>query len=196
MPPFEIAIVHSGISTPLICTDYNRRVGECREAARHLLELAGRPLPGRSEAKLRDVPAAVHREHREKLPEPLRRRADHFFSEMERVDQGIAAWARGDLSDFGERMSASGESSIRNYECGCPELITIYEALRAAPGVAGARFSGAGYRGACVAIIDPARRDDVAGAIHRAYPAAHPRFKDLYQIYFRRTGDGARIEPA
>lgn len=196
MPPFEIAIVHSGISTPLICTDYNRRVSECREAARRLLELGGRPLPGRGEAKLRDVPAAVHREFRSNLPDPLRRRADHFFSEMERVDRGAAAWARGDLSDFGEQMSSSGESSIRNYECGCPELITIYETLRAAPGVAGARFSGAGYRGACVAIIDPARRDDVAGVVHRTYPAAHPRFKDLYRIYFRRTGDGARIEPA
>jgi len=33
VPQFEVAIVHSGISTPLMQTDYNNRVAQCNVAA-------------------------------------------------------------------------------------------------------------------------------------------------------------------
>ncbi|RWW31412.1 hypothetical protein GW17_00003961 [Ensete ventricosum] len=31
---------------------------------------------------------------------------------------GLKAWASGNLDDFGKLISASGRSSIENYECG------------------------------------------------------------------------------
>lgn len=31
---------------------------------------------------------------------------------------GLKAWASGNLDDFGRLVSASGRSSIENYECG------------------------------------------------------------------------------
>lgn len=31
---------------------------------------------------------------------------------------GLEAWASGDLEDFGRLVTASGRSSIENYECG------------------------------------------------------------------------------
>ncbi|MFW5976296.1 MAG: hypothetical protein ACOCRY_03345, partial [Alkalispirochaetaceae bacterium] len=144
----------------------------------------------------RDIPAEVYREHREELPGRFHRRADHFFSEMERVEAGVNAWRKGDLEAFGEQMFASGESSIHNYESGCPELITIYETLRDTPGVYGARFSGAGYRGACIGLVDPDRREEVAEAIHGSYPVKHPEFREKYRVFFGRTDDGARVVPA
>ena len=108
------------------------------------------------------------------LSECLRRRAAHFFGERQRVIDGVEAWRRGDLTRFGELMSASGESSIRNYECGTPELVTLYELLRETPGVYGARFSGAGFGGSCVALADPAAGEEIADAVSRGYAAAHP----------------------
>ena len=195
MAPFEVVIVYSGISTILIQTDYNNRVEECKVAAWLLQELGGLPVTPFREIKLRDIPREVYLEYRETVPGRFRRRADHYYSELERVEQGIAAWTAGNIESFGGQIFSSGESSIHNYESGCPELITIYETLRDTPGVYGARFSGAGYRGACIGVIDPDRRDAVAEAIHRVYPEAHPAFAREYRVFFGRTDDGARIQP-
>ena len=90
-------------------------------------------------------------------------------------------------------MTASGESSIRNYECGSPPLIDLYHALVAAPGVYGARFSGAGFRGCCVALVDPGAVDSVADGVAVAYAARHPDLADRASIVVCDTGDGAEL---
>ncbi|MDG5789314.1 hypothetical protein QA612_17780 [Evansella sp. AB-P1] len=63
------------------------------------------------------------------------------------MQQGMEAWANGDLERFCQLMLKSGDSSEHQYESGCAELITIFETLKECEGVDGARFSGAGYRG-------------------------------------------------
>ena len=57
---------------------------------------------------------------------------------MQRVEQGIQAWRAGDLDGFGQLISASGQSSINNYECGAPALIDLYHCLIESDGVYGA----------------------------------------------------------
>ncbi len=52
-------------------------------------------------------------------------------------------------------MFQSGDSSIQNYQCGCPELITIFETLKSVPGVYGARFSGGVTVAGCIGLVDP-----------------------------------------
>ena len=102
-------------------------------------------------------------------------------------------WGAGDLGRFGDLMAQSGQSSIVCYECGSPQLITLYEILGDTPGVYGARFSGAGFRGNCIALIDPAARQTIAQAIHRRYPLAHPQEADKYSIHFCQPGGQARL---
>jgi galacturonokinase len=193
MPAFEIVIVYSGISTTLIKTDYNNRVDECKVAAWTLQELGKLEVTPFKQVKLGDIPDAVYRRNRDGLTGRFRRRADHYFSEVERVDLGVKAWQDGDIKTFGQLMFESGESSIRNYECGCNELITIYETLKSCEGVYGARFSGAGYRGACIGIIDPAFEKSITSKIDSVYPQKHPKFRDKYDVFFSATDDGARI---
>lgn len=103
------------------------------------------------------------------LPERFRKRARHFFDENRRVQEGIKAWKEGNIHKFGELVFQSGESSIINYECGCPELITIYDSLRQTPGVYGARFSGAGYRGCCIGLIDPKYKETIKEKVTKEY---------------------------
>jgi galactokinase len=189
--PFEIAVVYSGVTHALVGTDYNNRVAECREAARTLLAFAGEEAS--TETRLRHVPAALFEAEGTRLAPPLQRRARHFFGEMQRVSDGVEAWRSGDLSKFGQLVTASGESSIQWYECGSPQLITLYETLRAAPGVYGTRFGGAGFRGSCIALIDPAARAEVADAVHRAYPQTHPEVADRYSIHFCRPDGPAQV---
>jgi galactokinase len=179
---FEILVVYSGVTRVLVGTDYNNRVAECQDAARLLLTYA-RDGAG-PDTRLRHVDPALFAAEGHRLPPTLQRRARHYFSEMQRVTDGLTAWQQGDLTRLGGLMSASGESSVKNYECGSPQLITLYEILRDTPGVYGARFSGAGFRGCCLALIDPSARDTVAEAIHRRYPVEHPAEAEAYSIHF------------
>jgi galactokinase len=175
----------------LVGTDYNNRVAECQEAAGLLLGYDGQP--NQADARLRHVHPDTFMAEGQRLPLNLKRRASHYFGEMQRVQDGIAAWRDGDLSRFGALMSESGHSSISNYECGSPQLITLYETLRETPGVYGTRFSGAGFRGNCLALIDPAARETIAEAIHRRYPAAHPAEASAYSIHFCQPDGQAQI---
>lgn len=187
---FDIVIVYSGLTRVLVGTDYNQRVSQCQAAAGLLLEWAGLPVP--PSPRLRMVPPEVFGDYHHRLPEPLQKRARHFFTEMERVQQGVVAWEAGDLIYFGQLMAQSGHSSITNYECGSPHLISIYEILNDCPGVYGARFSGAGFRGCCIGLSDPAQREAIAEAVHRAYPARHPEMKGKYSIHFRKPDGRAQ----
>ncbi|GAB4450474.1 MAG: galactokinase [Anaerolineae bacterium] len=179
---YEILIVYSGLTRVLVGTDYNNRVAECREAAGLLLDYTGQTVP--PDPRLRHVTPDIFAAEGARLPSNLHRRASHYFGEMQRVSEGLAAWRAGDLTRFGALVSESGESSIKNYECGSPHLITLYETLRETPGVYGTRFSGAGFRGNCLALIDPAARESIAEAIHRRYPLAHPDEAPAYSIHF------------
>jgi galactokinase/galacturonokinase len=170
-PEVGVVVAFSGISRVLAGSGFNTRVEECHEAARILLDRGGRAASRRP--LLSEVEPEVFDRFAAELPDSLRRRAAHFFGERRRVIDGVEAWRRGDLAGFGELMSASGESSIRNYECGTPELVTLYELLRETPGVYGARFSGAGFGGSCVALADPAAGEEIADAVSRGYAAAH-----------------------
>jgi galactokinase len=193
MPPYTVLIVNSGFTQALISTDYNNRVDECKIAASVLEEYAhGRMSPYR-EARLANLTMDDWQHYSQQLPGRLGRRARHYFTENQRVRDGVAAWRRGDLATFGSLMFASGDSSIHDYECGCPELITIFEALKTAPGVHGARFSGAGYRGCCIGLADPAAAEAIERHIAAIYPVRHPRYADSYSIHFCQPADGAAL---
>jgi galactokinase len=193
MPDFEVVIVYSGVQKALISTDYNNRVDECKVAAWLLQELSENKVSAFQDVKLRDVKEHVYHQYADRLPGRFARRAKHYFSEMARVRQGAEAWKKGDLRTFGQLMFESGESSMLQYECGCPELITIFKLLQECPGVYGARFSGAGYRGCCIGLVDPRYKEQIRETIEAEYPLRHPQYKDVFKVIFCRTGDGARM---
>ena len=49
----------------------------------------------------------------------------------------------------------SGESSINNYESGSEELITLHNIINSTDGIYGGRFSGGGFKGCCIALVNP-----------------------------------------
>ena len=189
-PELAILIPFSGLTQALVSTDYNRRVEECKVAATQLLGAVGRPD---DDALLVNLSPAEYAAHRERLSGAPARRAAHFFTEMERVTGGVHAWQRGDLDEFGRLMTASGDSSIRQYECGCPPLIDLYEILIDTPGVYGARFSGAGFRGCCVSLVAPAAAASAAEEVRRRYAERHPHLAEGAPVLVCRSDDGARV---
>ena len=193
MPPFEIAIFFSGLTRSLVNSDYNLRVFECKTAAWNMLAYMDQPLKPFDKTFLRDIPKAVFEKTRIAMPQRFARRAEHFYSEYRRVRQGVTAWETGNLKLFGKLCFDSCESSIHNYECGSPELIGIYEILRSLPGVFGGRFSGAGFKGAVIALVDPAHKEDVERELTRRYLEEFPEYEKTFKVFWVQPDDGARF---
>ena len=193
MPPFEIGIFFSGLTRSLVNSDYNLRVFECKTAAWNMLAYMDQPLKPFDKTFLRDIPKAVFEKTRIAMPQRFARRAEHFYSEYRRVRQGVTAWETGNLKLFGKLCFDSCESSIHNYECGSPELIGIYEILRSLPGVYGGRFSGAGFKGAVIALVDPAHKEDVERELTRRYLEEFPEYEKTFKVFWVQPDDGARF---
>jgi galactokinase/galacturonokinase len=160
-------------------------VEECRQAAASLK--AGATI-------LSDVPRELFEERKMTLPENLRKRAEHFFTEVERVEQGAQAWGEADFALFGQLMNQSCHSSIKNYESGSEILIQLHELVSSVEGIYGSRFSGGGYGGCVVAL---ARRDEAERAcaeITEKFLIKHPELPS--KVFVAETGDGISHFPS
>lgn len=191
--PFEIGIFFSGLTRSLVNSDYNLRVYECKTAAWNMLAYTDQPLKTFDKTFLRDIPKATFDKTRIAMPQRFARRAEHFYSEYRRVRQGVTAWETGNMKLFGKLSFDSCESSIHNYECGSPELIAIYEIMRQLPGVYGGRFSGAGFKGACIALVDPAYKEEIQKVLTEKYLEQFPEYEKTFQVFWVKPDDGARF---
>ncbi len=193
MPEFEIGIFFSGMTRSLVNSDYNLRVFECKTAAWNMLAYADQPLKTFDKTFLRDIPKESFEKTRDIMPARFARRAEHFYSEYRRVRQGVTAWETGNLQLFGKLSFDSCESSIHNYECGSPELIAIYNIMHKLPGVYGGRFSGAGFKGAVIALVDPKYKESIEKELTKQYLEQFPEYEKTFQVFWVKPDDGARF---
>lgn len=154
-PDSAVLVLDSGVARTLAGSGYNQRRSECEAAAKQL-----------GKASLRDVTSLAELEG---LPDLLKRRARHVFTENARVQE--AAGGK-DAAAFGALMNASHASLRDDYEVSTPELDRLVALLQAHPGVYGARLTGAGFGGACVALCRPERVRQVADEVLAQYKAA------------------------
>ncbi len=133
----EILVIDSGVHHALAAgSGYNQRRAECEEAAQLLGVKA-----------LRDI---TDPQVTQSLPEPLCRRARHVITENNRVLEAVAGVS---VTRFGELMNASHASQRDDYEVSVPEVDALVDMLQKTPEVFGARLTGGGFGGACVALI-------------------------------------------
>ena len=191
MKPYEILILFSGIERSLAGTRFNQRVDEMKSAAYALKAFAGMEYGKFSETCMRDVPREVYEQYKTRLPENWRKRAEHWYSEFDRVEAGAAAWRRGDIEEFGRLSFESGRSSIVNWETGSPALKKLYEIMTRTDGIYGGRFSGAGFKGCCMALIDPAFEESIIEKVTREYLAQFPALEGKYSAHICHSTDGA-----
>ncbi len=193
MKPYRIAIFFSGLEHSLLGSKYNMRVDELRAGVYALQAFAGMEYGKFAEVNARNVPYEVFLQYQDRLPEPWAKRCEHWYTEFQRVEQGAEAWRRGDLETFGRLCFESGRSSIVNWESGAPEQIRLYEILRKTDGVYGGRFCGAGFKGCCMALIDPAFTESVVRTVSDAYRKDFPHLKDKYAVYITESADGVSV---
>lgn len=190
MPKYEIMIVFSGVERSLAGSKFNMRVDECKSAAYALQAFSGVEYGKYCDAYLRDVSKETYEGYKHKLPVNWAKRAEHFYTEFDRVENGAECWKNGDLKGFGEFIFKSGNSSVINYETGSPELKKIYEIMCDTDGVYGGRFSGAGFKGCCMALVDPSKKDLITQKITTEYLKEFPEYTDNFLIEFCYSVDG------
>ena len=190
MPAFQIGVFFSGMERSLVGSKFNMRVDELKAAAYSLLAFSGKEYGKFQDTRLRDVPKEVFKEFKDELPLNWKKRATHYYTEFDRVLEGAKAWENGDLKAFGHISFESGESSINNYESGSDELITLHNIINSTPGVYGGRFSGGGFKGCCVALIDPAKKQEIEEHVTKEYLKVFPQYKNTFKIDFCNTTDG------
>lgn len=126
----------------LTSSAYNERRSQCELASQFL-----------GVKKLRDATMKMLNATKQHFPEVVYRRAKHVITENERCVSFKAALAAGDLALVGTLMRESHQSLRYDYEVSCDELDSMAESAWAAPGCVGARMTGAGFGGACVALV-------------------------------------------
>ena len=193
MKPFEIAVIFSGLERTLVGSKFNMRVDELKSAAYALKAFSRMEYGKIQDTYLRDVPQEVYDAYKDKLPKNWRKRAEHYYTEMERVKKGAEAWKNGDIEAFGKLSFASGNSSIVNFETGSAELKKLHEIMLETEGIYGGRFSGAGFKGCCMAIINPEYKDKIQFEITKKYLKEFPNLEKGFNIHFCKTADGVEL---
>lgn len=155
LPDADILVLDSGLPRTLAGSQYNVRRAEVEAAARHL-----------GVAALRDVhDAGVV----DALASPWRERARHVVSENQRV---LQARAGVDVATFGQLMNDSHASLRDDFQVSVPGLDHLVQLLQQQDAVWGARLTGAGFGGACVALCHRGTAQAVARCVLPAYAAA------------------------
>lgn len=190
MKPYKIAIFFSGLEHNLAGSKFNMRVDELRAGVYALQALAGLDYGKFKEANARNVPREVYEQYKSRLPEPWAKRCEHWYTEFDRVEKGAEAWRRGDIEAYGRLSFESGWSSIHNWESGAPEQIRLYEIMTQTEGIYGGRFSGAGFKGCCMALIDPAFEESITQQVTARYLDSYPEMTGKYCVEICSSAEG------
>lgn len=177
--PAEIAVVVANTNQRRELSDsaYNQRRSAC-EAAQERLGM-----------RLVDIPSDEVETAVRDLPDDLRPRARHVITEQARVWSFADALERGDLVAAGDLMRASHESLRDDFEVTGPALDALVEAAWQAPGVIGARMTGAGFGGCTVNLVHP----DAVKAFTQRVGDVYRRSTGLQaDFYVVGSADGAR----
>ena len=145
----------------LVDGQYAARRDACEQAARDLgIETLREIDPSGLDAALEQLGS-----------DEVRRRVRHVVTEIDRVTLAVAALEAGDLDEVGRLFDASHASLRDDYEVSCEEL-DVATATARSHGALGARMTGGGFGGSCIAIVRASDADAVTGAIATAFKDA------------------------
>jgi galactokinase len=178
----SVMIFDTATKRSLRQSEYNTRRAECDEAL-ELLKQADASLRFLAQATPDEIRAA-------RLPTILENRALHVSQETRRVRVLVGA-LRHSGTIRGDLLFESHRSLQSLFDCSSPELDWFVEQATTAPGVVGARLTGAGWGGCAIAVGGRAALESFAGSIAGRYAE---RFGIDSRSWITRASPGARLE--
>ena len=73
------------------------------------------------------------------------------------------------------------------------DIEKLYEIMTDTDGIYGGRFSGAGFKGCCMALIDPDRAEDIEVKVTTEYLKAFPALDGKYSFHLCESADGVEL---
>ncbi len=172
-PQWAIVVADTGKPRALAESEYNLRRAQCEEAVAALQGVLDEGV-----IALRDVSPEQAMLYLSLIEEPARRRARHVIGENARVLEFLTALRHADAPRVRHLMLASHASLRDDYEVSCTELDAMVDACLHA-GAIGARMTGAGFGGACIALVEKTQLEQFlrqAEQHYRQLAPYEPRF--------------------
>ena len=163
----------------LTASAYNERRSQCEEAA----GIMGVEL-------LRDADLEMLQEAKKLMSDVVYRRAKHIITENNRCQEFRTVLREDDRHGIFALMKGSHDSLRDDYEVSCMELDAMAESAWVSPGVVGARMTGAGFGGACVALVE---KGSVAEFTDVCMQGFREKTKTEGEVLECAIDDGARV---
>lgn len=183
LPNHKIIIMNSLTRRELVDSEYNVRREQTEKALEMLQKVVEiSSLGDLSESEFEQYKYAI-------TDEVIARRAKHAVYENKRTEKAAEALADGELGIFGQLMNESHISLHEDYEVTVKETDYLVRSAWRQEGVVGARMTGGGFGGCCIAIVENEAVDafiENVGAEYENEIGYAPEF------YIAETEDGAR----
>lgn len=143
----KIVIMNSMTKRELVTSAYNERRQQCDQALAILNESID--INNLGQLSIADFDQYGHL-----IKDPvLRKRAKHAVYENERTEMAATALEEGNLIEFGRLMNESHLSLHEDYEVTVRETDLLVRTSWLQEGVVGARMTGGGFGGCCIALV-------------------------------------------
>lgn len=190
---YDIVIFFSGLNNDYDLNIYNTRTDELKTTSYLIKGLSNLDYSTIKDTTIRDIPYELFTKYKKQLPNSFIKRTEHWYNELNRVDEGIKYYQKNDLLSFGKLITESGISSITNWETGSKELIDLFNIIKDKEGVYGTRFSGSGFKRCCIALTDPKYTKKVIDIVSKEYTDKYPKLKNKYSSHICHTADGVKL---
>lgn len=183
LPNHKILIMNSMTRRELVDSEYNTRRRQCEEALERLQTTL-------NVTSLGEVSVEDFEEHKAVIEDKvLIRRARHAVYESDRTERAAEALKQGELEQFGRYMNESHVSLHDDYEVTIEATDLLPRLAWEQDGVVGARMTGGGFGGCCIAIVEQ-------DAVERVIDYIATGFKEKMgynaEFYIVETADGTK----
>ena len=183
LPNHKIVIMNSMAKRELVDSEYNTRRQQCEEAVSRL----NKEL---SISTLGELTIEEFEKYRHLIGDDvLEKRAKHAVYENIRTEQATEALRNNELEDFGRLMDDSHLSLHEDYEVTIPETDLLVRSAWKQPGTIGARMTGGGFGGCCIALVE---NDQVKSFKTKVEEIFEEAFQYRPEIYLAETQAHAR----
>ncbi len=183
LPEHKIIIMNSMTRRELVDSEYNTRREQCEAALKQLQEVV-------DVASLGELSEEDFEKHKHVIKDDvLMRRARHAVYESARTDRAAEALKSGDLEKFGKYMNESHISLDEDYEVTIKATDLLSRSAWNEEGVVGARMTGGGFGGCCIAIVE---NDAVDAFIENVGSRFKKEIGHDAEFYIAETADGTK----
>jgi galactokinase len=166
----SLVIINSNKARTLADSKYNERRSECEQA----FEILSKFDMATDLCHIHEISLGFLEE------DILYQRAKHAILENKRVLYAAEALKQGNMDAFGQILTESHISLNTDYEVSCYELNMIVHYSTHFDGCLGARMTGAGFGGCCIALVEQERLQTFINYVGKKYTEKTKLKADFY----------------